>query len=132
MSACFLPIGNRLVLTFVDLKQKNMSRIFITGSADGLGQMAAKLLVDGGHKVVLHGRNDKRSADALATVPGAETAVSGDLSSIKETILIAENLNRLGPLDAVIHNAGIGYREPRRIQTADGLSHVFAVNSLAP
>jgi NAD(P)-dependent dehydrogenase (short-subunit alcohol dehydrogenase family) len=32
----------------------------------------------------------------------------------------------------VIHNAGIGYREPRRIETADGLSHLFSVNVLAP
>lgn len=31
-----------------------MSRIFITGSADGLGQMAARLLVAAGHQVVLH------------------------------------------------------------------------------
>jgi NAD(P)-dependent dehydrogenase (short-subunit alcohol dehydrogenase family) len=34
--------------------------------------------------------------------------------------------------DAVIHNAGVGYREPRRIRTDDGLEHVFAVNVLAP
>jgi NAD(P)-dependent dehydrogenase (short-subunit alcohol dehydrogenase family) len=31
----------------------------------------------------------------------------------------------------VIHNAGVGYREPRRI-TGDGLPHVFAINVLAP
>jgi NAD(P)-dependent dehydrogenase (short-subunit alcohol dehydrogenase family) len=32
----------------------------------------------------------------------------------------------------VIHNAAIGYREPQRIETEDGLPHVFAVNTLAP
>jgi len=32
----------------------------------------------------------------------------------------------------VIHNAGVGYREPLRIVTEDGLCHVFAVNVLAP
>jgi len=32
----------------------------------------------------------------------------------------------------VIHNAGVGYREPRRIATEDGLPNVFAVNTLAP
>jgi len=45
---------------------------------------------------------------------------------------VAEEATRLGPFDAVIHNAGIGYREPRRIATAEGLPHVFAVNVLAP
>jgi NAD(P)-dependent dehydrogenase (short-subunit alcohol dehydrogenase family) len=32
----------------------------------------------------------------------------------------------------VIHNAGVGYREPRRVATDDGLPQVFAVNTLAP
>ena len=35
-------------------------------------------------------------------------------------------------LDAVIHNAAVGFREKRRIETEDGLAHVFAVNTLAP
>ena len=34
--------------------------------------------------------------------------------------------------DAVIHNAGIGYREPKRVETEDGLPEVFAINVLAP
>ena len=37
-----------------------------------------------------------------------------------------------GRPDAVIHNAAVGYREPRRIATPDGLAHVFAINVLAP
>jgi len=109
-----------------------MSRIFITGSADGLGQMAAQLLIKDGHNVVLHARNDVRAKEALAAVPGAETAVTGDLSSIAETIKVAGQINKLGAFDAVIHNAAVGYQERRRITTVDGLPHVFAINSLAP
>jgi len=109
-----------------------MSRIFITGSADGLGQMAARLLVKGGHQVVVHGRNETRSSEALDAVPGAEAAVHGDLSSIAAAREVAEQVNRLGHFDAVIHNAAVGYVEPRRIETVDGPSHVFAVNTLAP
>ena len=109
-----------------------MARIFVTGSADGLGQMAARLMVADGHRVVLHARSETRAKEALAAVPGAETAVAGDLSSIAECKRIAEKLNALGAFDAVIHNAGIGYRERRRIATVDGLPQVFAVNTLAP
>jgi NAD(P)-dependent dehydrogenase (short-subunit alcohol dehydrogenase family) len=108
-----------------------MSRIFITGSADGLGQMAAELLVADGHQVVLHARNKSRAKEALAAVPGAETALAADLSSISETKALADEVNRLGAFDAVIHNAGVGYREPKRAATADGLPEVFAVNSLS-
>jgi NAD(P)-dependent dehydrogenase (short-subunit alcohol dehydrogenase family) len=109
-----------------------MSRIFITGSADGLGQMAAQLLVDAGHRVVLHARNELRASEARARVAGAEDALSGDLASIEETKRLAENVNRMGSFDAVIHNAAVGYREAKRAVTVDGLSQVFATNTLAP
>jgi NAD(P)-dependent dehydrogenase (short-subunit alcohol dehydrogenase family) len=109
-----------------------MSRVFITGSADGLGQMAARLLVAAGHQVVLHARSAARADDALRAVPQAQAALVGDLSSIAATRALAEQVNRIGRFDAVIHNAAVGYREPRRIATVDGLPHVFAINTLAP
>jgi len=109
-----------------------VARVFITGSSDGLGRMAAQLLIEQGHAVVLHARNEQRGREAISAVPGAETVVTGDLASIAQTRRLAERVNALGVFDAVIHNAGVGYREPRRIETEDGLSHVFAVNTLAP
>ncbi len=108
-----------------------MSTVLITGSADGLGLMAAKLLIAEGHEVVLHGRNAQRARDALAAAPGAADALTGDLSSIAETTALAGQANARGRFDAVIHNAGV-YRLPERVETADGLSKVFAVNVLAP
>src|SRR5580692_686730 len=104
-----------------------MARVFITGSSDGLGRMAAQLLVEQGHGVVLHARSKQRGKEALAAVPGAESVVIGDLSSIAQTRDVADQVNRLGLFDA-----GVGYREPRRIATEDGLPQVFAVNTLAP
>jgi NAD(P)-dependent dehydrogenase (short-subunit alcohol dehydrogenase family) len=109
-----------------------MSRVFITGSADGLGQMAARQLVGDGHEVVLHARSESRGQDALAAVPGANGVLIADLASIAQTRALAERANQQGRFDAVIHNAGVGYREPRRVETVDGLSHVFAINVLAP
>jgi NAD(P)-dependent dehydrogenase (short-subunit alcohol dehydrogenase family) len=109
-----------------------MARVFVTGSADGLGQMAARLLVEAGHQVVLHARSNARADEALQAVPQAQAALVGDLSSIADTTALAQQVNRLGRFDAVIHNAAVGYREPRRIATVDGLPHVFAINTLAP
>ena len=100
-----------------------MARIFITGSADGLGQLAAKLLIDQGHQVVLHARNAERGRDALSKVKGAENVLPGDLSSMDETKKLADEVNALGSFDAVIHNAGV-YRVPSKL--------IFAVNTLAP
>jgi NAD(P)-dependent dehydrogenase (short-subunit alcohol dehydrogenase family) len=109
-----------------------MARVLITGSADGLGQMAARLLADCGHQVVLHARDPGRAKAADAGVPGADGVLIGDLASIEETRKVAEQANAYGRFDAVIHNAGVGYREPERVLTKDGLAHVFAVNVLAP
>jgi NAD(P)-dependent dehydrogenase (short-subunit alcohol dehydrogenase family) len=109
-----------------------MARVFITGSSDGLGKMAAQLLVEQGHQVVLHARNEARGKEAISAVSGAESVVIGDLSSIRQTQGVADQVNALGAFDAVIHNAAVGYREGRRIQTEDGLPHVFAINTLAP
>ena len=108
-----------------------MARIFITGSSDGLGLMEARMLASQGHEVVLHGRNRKRADEALSRVPGALTAVMGDFASIAETKSLANQVNELGPFDAVIHNAGV-YGETHCNRTVDGLPEVFAVNSLAP
>jgi len=59
-----------------------MAQVFITGSSDGLGRMAAQPLTEQGHRVVLHARTERRGEEALAAVPGAETVVIGDLASI--------------------------------------------------
>jgi NAD(P)-dependent dehydrogenase (short-subunit alcohol dehydrogenase family) len=109
-----------------------MSRIFITGSSEGLGLMAGQLLADQGHHVVLHARNPKRTNDARLALPNVEAIVEGDVSTLAGARGVAEQANRLGQFDAVIHNVGVGYREAQRIETEDGLPHVFAINVIAP
>ncbi len=109
-----------------------MSRIFITGSSDGLGRLAAKLLIEQGHSVVLHGRNASRSGDAVLAASGAEGVITGDISTVAGAKVVADEANKLGPFDAVVHNAGIGYRQTRRTETEPGVPDIFAVNVLAP
>src|SRR5712691_12510538 len=108
-----------------------MSKVLITGSSDGLGRMAALRLLADGHEVILHARNQGRARDAQAAAPKAHGVVVGDVASIAETRGLADQANRLGPFDAVIHNVGVGNHE-RRIETVDGLEHIFAINVLAP
>jgi len=108
-----------------------MARILITGSSDGLGLMAGKLLADQGHKVVLHARSAARAADPKEAAPKAEAVVVGDLGTIAATKDVAAQVNALGAFDAVIHNAAVSHREEHRL-TSDDLPHVFAINTLAP
>lgn len=100
-----------------------MSRVFITGSADGLGQMAASLLVEEGHEVTLHARNKQRAEYAMGQVRGANGVLVADLSSIEETKDLARQVNLLGRFDAIIHNAGVYIASSELI---------LNVNTLAP
>jgi NAD(P)-dependent dehydrogenase (short-subunit alcohol dehydrogenase family) len=109
-----------------------MARVFVTGSSTGLGLMAGELLVEQGHRVVLHARNQARADETRRALPQAEAVVLGDLSSVASARSVAGEVNRLGRFNAIIHNAGVGYREALPTKTADGLPHVFAVNVLAP
>lgn len=109
-----------------------MARIFITGSSDGLGLLAAKSFASMGHKVVLHARNEERAKTALMEVPNAEKVLIADLANIDETKRLAQEVNALGQFDTIIHNAGLGINVPVDAMSADNLPLVFAVNSLAP
>jgi NAD(P)-dependent dehydrogenase (short-subunit alcohol dehydrogenase family) len=84
-----------------------MARVFITGSADGLGRASAQALLDDGHEVIVHVRNSGRLAAVRDLLDRGAAVVVGDLSDLTETRGIARDVNRLGRVDAVIHNAGV-------------------------
>jgi NAD(P)-dependent dehydrogenase (short-subunit alcohol dehydrogenase family) len=98
-----------------------MARIFITGSADGLGRAAAQTLLDDGHDVIVHARRPERLAAVNDLVGRGASAVVGDLADFDQTQAVAEQVNQLGRVDAVIHNAGI-YSGPQ----------ILPVNIVAP
>jgi len=109
-----------------------MSRIFITGSAQGIGAECARQLAAQGHEVVLHGRTPERAAAAHEQLPQAAAAVSGDLASLAGARAVAEQANAAGPFDVVIHNAGIGGGIAERTLTEDGLELIFHTNVVGP
>lgn len=101
-----------------------MARVLITGSTTGLGEAAARQLLDDGHEIVLHARNSERvrSVDDLAR--RAAGVAIGDLASTAETRDVSDQVNAIGGIDAVIHNAAV-YADSGRAQT-------LAVNVVAP
>jgi NAD(P)-dependent dehydrogenase (short-subunit alcohol dehydrogenase family) len=84
-----------------------VSRILVTGSADGLGRAAAAALLDAGHEVVVHARSRQRAAALDPLVRRGADLVVGDLAYREAVRRIAAELGDAKPLDAVIHNAGV-------------------------
>lgn len=109
-----------------------MATIFITGSNDGLGRDAARRLVDDGHTVVGHARSREKADRLQRELPDIAGVLVADLSSAGQVRRLADDANAFGTFDAVIQNAGVGFRERRRVETEDGHAHVLAINVLAP
>lgn len=110
---------------------QRVASVFITGSTDGLGHAAAESLLGGGHRVVLHARSAERAKSIGGLVSRSAGIVVGDLRSVREIRSIADQVNAIGRMDAVIHNAGI-YTERSRGSTAESHAGILAVNTLAP
>src|SRR6478736_3321037 len=110
-----------------------MSRILITGSAQGLGRSAATTLLADGHQVVVHARDTSRAAALIDLVDRGAAVVVGDLASTQQSRHLADHVNQLGPMDVVIHNAGVyGDRDRDRHASPEGHPRTLSVNTLAP
>lgn len=104
--------------------------ILVTGATDGIGRETAKLLVAGGHEVLLHGRNPTKLQSALREL-GAARGYLADLSRIADVDRFALAVSANHPrLDVLINNAGI--LKSSQPKTDDGLDVRFVVNTFAP
>jgi len=108
-----------------------VARIFITGSTDGLGRAAARALIDEGHQIVLHARSRERAAALDDLASRSAGVVVGDLSHASDTRSVADQVNAIGRMDAIIHNAG-AYSTKSRSATPEDHPTIIAVNILAP
>lgn len=89
------------------------------------------MLMHEGHKVVLHARSSQRASVLSDLTPRSAGVVIGDLSSAVETRAIAQQIQEIGRMDTVIHNAGV-YLESSRGTTPENHAKTLAVNTLAP
>jgi NAD(P)-dependent dehydrogenase (short-subunit alcohol dehydrogenase family) len=115
-----------------------MATLCLTGATDGIGRATARVLLNAGHRVLVHARSEQRGrpvVEALSRDSGGEgeaVLVTGDLARLDEVRGLAEQVRALGPLDALVHNAGVWVRGDTPRATIDGVETTFAVNVLAP
>jgi NAD(P)-dependent dehydrogenase (short-subunit alcohol dehydrogenase family) len=108
--------------------------LIITGASRGIGAATARLAAQRGYAVCINYRNARDRAEALAAELEASgsraIAVAGDVSVEADVVRMFETCDeRLGPLDALVNNAGILERQIRvESMTADRIQRIFATN----
>jgi NAD(P)-dependent dehydrogenase (short-subunit alcohol dehydrogenase family) len=108
-----------------------MATICITGSSDGIGLATARVLLADGHRVLIHARSRDRGRPVLEQLGGEAALVTGDLAQLDEVHRLADQIHAHGPVDALVHNAGVWVRGSTPRTTVDELETTFAVNVLA-
>ena len=107
--------------------------ILITGSTDGIGLEAAKILLQQGHHILLHGRSkDKlqKLSTELAHLGQLDTFCA-DLSDLQAVSQFAKDVTHKYPqLDVLINNAGV--LKTTHTNNQDGIDMRFVVNTIAP
>lgn len=110
--------------------------IFITGSTDGIGKLAAIKLAKEGHHMYIHGRNPQKLStvtDEIKDLTNNENIIGfvSDFSDMQSVRELAQKVNtEVKSLDVIINNAGI--LKSQTPMTKDGLDIRFAVNFFAP
>lgn len=109
-----------------------MARILTTGSAEGLGFLAAKGLAKRGHEVHLHARSQARAEDAKKNCPQATNCFVADLANLEDVKKLAEDVKAAGPFDSIVHNADIMRGVSGKTAPKANYGSFFATNTLAP
>jgi len=109
-----------------------VSTICLTGATDGIGLATAKVLLAQGHRVLVHARHQERGRHVVDGLPGDAVLVTGDLADLGQVRTLAEQVAEHGPLDVLVHNAGVWVRGKTPPVSADGFETTLAVNVLAP
>ncbi|SBN63592.1 NADP-dependent 3-hydroxy acid dehydrogenase YdfG [Curtobacterium sp. 9128] len=108
--------------------------VVVTGASAGLGYFAAEQLAAAGHRVVLATRSPERAtaaADSIRRhVPDAALEhLHVDLADLDVVRTAAAALGALGPIDAVVNNAGVVGSRTERF-TAQGTELQMGTNHL--
>ncbi|WP_329000353.1 SDR family NAD(P)-dependent oxidoreductase [Kribbella sp. NBC_00709] len=103
----------------------------VTGASAGIGAAVAERLAEAGAQVVVHGRDEARTATVAQRVGGVP--VLGDLAVPGVAAEVAEAAHAVhGRIDVLVPNAGLGWSGPFAEMRADEIDQLVAVDLLAP
>lgn len=107
------------------------SVIFITGGTDGIGFQAARMLLDLGYTVAIHGRDQQKLLSCQRALSDKVRVYCADLSDLEMVRSLAVKVAAdFSKIDVLINNAGV-LKAPVT-QTVSRRDLRFEVNTIAP
>lgn len=110
------------------------SRVLLTGASAGIGWATAHALAAAGASVAVTGRRAERLDALLRELPcRGHAALPADLDDLDTAVaLVGSAAEAIGPLDVVVHNAGMPMRRPVTDLSPRDLATTMRVNFEAP
>jgi NAD(P)-dependent dehydrogenase (short-subunit alcohol dehydrogenase family) len=103
--------------------------VVITGGGSGMGFAMAKLLVDGGARVLITGRSQATLDAARERLGKNVVTVRGNVASLSDLDALADRVKgELGTIEALFVNAGIAPLTPFESTTEEAYDELFAIN----
>jgi len=108
-------------------------RLLVTGASSGIGRATAQTCAELGAVIMCLGRDQERLHETTASLAGAgHTSHCCDVDDADALLrLIGELVAMAGPLDGVVHAAGIQRATPLRVAKAADFLAQFRTNSLS-
>ena len=104
--------------------------VLVTGASKGIGKEVARQCAAAGARLIVAGRDEARLQETLAELPGdGHRALVAELTDADARKKFAADC---GPLDGVVHSAGIRGLAPMKMVSDTFLAQVMETNYLAP
>ena len=100
----------------------------ITGGTTGIGLASAKLFVKEGAYVFITGRRQKELDEAVNAIGSNVTGVQGDIAKPADLDSLYERVKKMGRIDVLFANAGVGEFVPLESITEEHFDQTFNIN----
>ncbi len=106
----------------------NNQRVIITGGGSGLGRAMVRLFAGQGAHVIITGRRKHLLEEAVKEIEGSVEYYEHDVADVSTHCEFIASVEKNGPIDVLINNAGINMKTPLEEVKDEDFSNIINTN----